>query len=238
METKPTKTRNWFLTINQEAECFNEVIAITKNYEKCQYSLILHDKDNEEQPHYHLCILFDNARTFDQLQKKYRGAHIEIMESKYSAFRYLLHLDDTDKYQYEKSELIERGNNVEYYSTHDEYIKLDTESLLENIENGTIKTFIDSVRLFGVKQATTYRNTINQLLQEKDLLQLSYLSKTEADKLTYQLHSYENIIEVQSERINDMTCEIDNLELTNNKLLLRIRQLEQYEKIIMERGLL
>jgi hypothetical protein len=240
MEVKVNKARNWFLTINENAECFSKVKELCSNIEKCQYSLILHDKDNEEQPHFHVCILYENARTFEQVQKKFYGAHIELMESKYKSFRYLLHLDDTDKYQYDISEVIERGNNVSYYSTHDEYIKLDTESVLENISNGTIRDFYDAVKLFGIKQATTYRNAINELLASK--IEKSYTSEIEVMRLNTRIADLEEETFELSEVIAKQLKHIDDLNNINHSLMIKyketLNQLLEYQKMISERGLL
>lgn len=238
MERKVNKVRNWFLTINQEAECFNEVKTILANYEKAEFSAILHDKDNAEQPHWHVCILFKNARTFETMQNTFKGAHIEVMESKYNCFRYLLHLDDKDKYQYNISEVFERGNNTEYYIEHDEYIKLDTESLIEHIKNGEVRSFYDAVMVFGLKQCTVYRNSINQILEEKRFIGCTYTSEEEVNKLTYLLTMKDESIEALSNRIEEEEKRIQDLESINNQLLKRIRQLEDYEKYVKERGLI
>ena len=234
MERKVNKVRNWFLTINQEAECFNEVKTILANYEKAEFSAILHDKDNTEQPHWHVCILFKNARTFETMQNTFKGAHIEVMESKYNCFRYLLHLDDKDKYQYDISEVFERGNNTEYYIEHDEYIKLDTESLVQYIKNGEVRTFYDAVMVFGLKQCTTYRNSINQLLEEKRLMGLQYTTEEEVYRLqceiNEQFHHIENlsrmVAELRTEN-NELNESITSLLKQRNQLL---KQLEQYDK--------
>lgn len=238
MERKVNKVRNWFLTINQEAECFNEVKTILANYEKAEFSAILHDKDNAEQPHWHVCILFKNARTFETMQNTFKGAHIEVMESKYNCFRYLLHLDDKDKFQYDIKEVFERGNNTEYYIEHDEYIKLDTESLIEHIKNGEVRTFYDAVMVFGLKQCTTYRNSINQILEERRFIGCIYTTEDEVNRLRYSLTMKDESIEALSNRIEDEKKRIQDLESINNQLLKRIRQLEEYEKIIKERGLI
>ena len=103
---KEFKTRNWFITINQNAECFSKTLEILKGIPNLNYACILHDKDNEEQPHYHVCLMFDNARTFKTIQKKFSGAHIEVMESKFLSFRYLTHKDNPEKFQYPQSRCI------------------------------------------------------------------------------------------------------------------------------------
>ena len=50
---KEQRTRNWFFTINKEASCFTKLKAILVNNGSTfkHYADIVHDKDNEEQPH-------------------------------------------------------------------------------------------------------------------------------------------------------------------------------------------
>lgn len=234
MEKIINKTRNWFLTINEGAECFLKVKELLESYENAEYSAILHDKDNEEQPHYHVCLLFKNARTFEQLQKKFVGAHIEIMESKYKTFRYLLHLDDTDKFQYDISEVFQRGNNVQYYIQHDEYIKLDTESVLENIQNGTITNILDAVKVFGIKQTNMYRNILKELLEFADLRQ-NVVTIDEYRLLEMRFRDVDNLNDDLVSKLADLRLENENLITINNKLLSQVRE---YEKMLKERGLL
>lgn len=228
MNTQKIRTRNWFLTINQNAECFNSVRELVESYNKCEYALILHDKDNEEQPHYHLCIMFDNARIFEHLQKKFVGAHIEQMESKYKCFRYLLHLDDKEKYQYELSEVLQRGNCVEYYITHDEYIKLDTESVLENIANGNITCLLDAVKLFGIKQTNLYKNIIVELINSREL-EKNVVSKDDYLRLSYELEYQQHLYDDICENLVSLRLENDKLTEINNKLLVQIREYEKWK---------
>lgn len=96
-----SKTRNWFLTINESAEVYPIIKEVLKGIEKLEYALILHNQDNEEQPHYHAVLKYENARSFEQIKKTFPGSHCEQVESMYATCRYLLHLDDKDKYQYQ-----------------------------------------------------------------------------------------------------------------------------------------
>lgn len=180
MAKKTTKTRKWFLTINQEAECFPVVKDILKNTDNLNYSMMLHDKDNEEQPHYHLVLEYVNARTFEAVHQKFTGAHIEQVEFMYKVCRYLLHLDDTDKYQYPIEELFTNCNSVEYYIENDEFQKLEQESLMDNISDGTIYNLSTAIKVYGLKQVNFYRNMILTLIEENKTTSL------EARKINYE----------------------------------------------------
>ena len=75
---------------------------------------ILHDKDvssngTPKKPHYHIMILFDNPRspnTIQSLCSKCGGnGHLEELVSRRGYARYLCHMDDPDKHQYDTTEV-------------------------------------------------------------------------------------------------------------------------------------
>lgn len=230
-----TKTRNWFITINQNAECFPFVLDLIKSIEKLQYSVIYHDKENEEQPHYHAFLCFENARTFQTIQNKFQGAHIEIVSSKYLTSRYLLHLDNPEKYQYSLNDLITNCNQVEYYSNHNEYDKLDTESLLSAISDGVVFDTFSAIKKFGLKQVNLYRNTIKEVIQElrldKDIDKAFELGRSEGFEDGYQNGCNDRIqlveeIEFLKETINIYKYKYDRA----NKI---IEEYEQNHKLFL-----
>lgn len=161
---KEIRTRNWFITINQNAECFSEFKERITCINKLTFAYILHDKDNQEQPHYHCVLKYEDAKTFGMIQKHFAGAHIEPAESMYKCCRYLIHLDDSDKFQYSSSEVVDTQNLFGYFVQHDDHLKLDEFTLIENVENGSITNIVDAIKLFGLKQVNLYRNTINDVL--------------------------------------------------------------------------
>lgn len=161
---KELRTRNWFITINQNAECFADFKEKITCINKLTFAYILHDKDIQTEPHYHCVLKYEDAKTFGMIQKHFNGAHIEQVESMYKCCRYLIHLDDPDKFQYSASEVVDTQNLFGYYVNHDDHLKLDEVTLLENIENGNISNIIDAIKLFGLKQVNIYRNTINEVL--------------------------------------------------------------------------
>lgn len=221
-EKNPSKSRKWFLTINEESECYKYIGEILCETENVNYSLMLHDKDNEEQPHYHLVLNYKNARTFEQIQKKFLGAHIELLASMYLSCRYLLHLDDKDKHQYDLSELITNCNEVEYYIKNDEFYKLDVETLFECIESGEVYNISSAIRKFGIRQVNIHRNLIVEVIKEKDF-------ETKADKQND--NTYEVAYSVAQTDLYSMMeplqNEIDRLHQQELLLNRRIQQLEE-----------
>lgn len=99
-----TKKRNWFLTVNEGAECYSDFENLLYKFcvnGKSDYALIQHTpevkKDLEgniiEKPfHYHAVLVCENPRYFSSISKSFKGAHIEPCFSLSSVSEYLLHI--------------------------------------------------------------------------------------------------------------------------------------------------
>lgn len=164
IKEKEIRTRNWFITINHNAECFVDFKERVTVINKLSFAYILHDKDIQVEPHYHCVLKYQDAKTFGMIQKHFPGAHIEPAESMFKCCRYLIHLDDPDKFQYSVSEVADNENLFGYFVQHDDHLKLDEITLIENVENGNVTNIVDAIKLFGLKQVNLYRNTINEVL--------------------------------------------------------------------------
>lgn len=127
------RIRNWFIEVNENAECFEKVQSIVESMNGVKlYALIRHDKDTKletsidpqtgeakedwkvQKPHWHLCLELENGCTFSAIQKRLKGAHIEPMEARKSAYLYLTHESPNSKgikYQYAFTDII--SNNAE-----------------------------------------------------------------------------------------------------------------------------
>lgn len=75
---------------------------------------ILHDKDvgsdgMPKKPHYHVMVLFDNPRSLSTVQSLCSrcggNGHLEEIVSRRGYARYLCHMDDPDKHQYDTTEV-------------------------------------------------------------------------------------------------------------------------------------
>lgn len=107
------RTRSYFLTINKNAECFDKIEdLVTKSVgTEDNFAYILHDKDTKEtgeevEPHYHLLLVFKNARSFEAIQRVFKSAHIEATMNVVSAVNYLIHNGKPNKYSYDKSAIV------------------------------------------------------------------------------------------------------------------------------------
>lgn len=89
---------------------FKSVLAATG--QKIFY--ILHNNDiledgTPKKPHYHVMIMYENQRSQNTVIKLCKSCggngHIEILDSAKGYARYLLHMDNPEKYQYNVSEI-------------------------------------------------------------------------------------------------------------------------------------
>ena len=200
---KEQRNRNWFLTINQEADCYGKLRSIMIDNASTfkHYAYIKHDKDNEEQPHFHLCLEYKNARTFTQVKAMFEGSHVEEMEYKNMSYQYLIHKNDPQKYQYEIDNVITLEKDyLMLMLNNNEYDKLDTTTLIEAINSG-IHTYTELILKFGLNQVNMYHNLINKLFNEQFEKQLEFknneikrLEQSNRDLFNY-LTSLYNVLE-------------------------------------------
>ena len=165
-----TRARTFFITINQTAQCFSELTTCLPNICKQTdfFAYVMHDKDVTEQgelkkPHFHLVLKFENARTFESIQKKLLGAHIETSNNFTAICQYLIHLNDTTKHQYAQEEVI--TNNIDLLNhelSKKNYEKFDPNELYRYAQEG-YDTKLKLFKRFGA-QIQGYLNLINQLL--------------------------------------------------------------------------
>lgn len=160
------RSRKWFITINDGAECWHKFRDIVKDLTRCKYAYIIHDK--EDNLHCHIVLNFDNARTFESLLNTFTGAHIEECRYFNMSIRYLVHQDDNEKYQYNIDDIVSNYSNaiLREFMNCDEYVHLDTESLLLAINDGSVRSITEAVKMWGINQVNTKRSLIDTLIKE------------------------------------------------------------------------
>lgn len=128
------KSRNWTIVLYPEDETHVQALEAIKN--QFSYAYILHDKDKYEKDemdentkelkhkkgepkkeHWHVLITFPNPRTENTIKEIIGNDKIHIEKSSfYQMARYLIHLDNPNKYQYKsqdiKTNMAERINNA------------------------------------------------------------------------------------------------------------------------------
>lgn len=124
-----------------------------------EYAYILHDKDKrlnadtgeieDKKPHYHLYIHFISQPSKDTIINILGSCIYQSVKNKRSLFRYFLHLDDSDKAQYNKDSIISNFPLENYlnYKSNDDF---EVESLKKIFE------FIQSPDYHGLPSLTTF----------------------------------------------------------------------------------
>lgn len=129
----------------------------------------LHDKDKvadteDKKPHHHVMVMFDGKKSQAQLQtildsvggviyRNKQGDPIEI-QNKVSAARYLCHMDDPQKYQYDRNDVICIGG-----ADYDAIIQrsADYERTIEEMID-----FVENHDVISLRQLTYYAKLHNR----------------------------------------------------------------------------
>lgn len=143
-----TRTRNWTLIVYPESakEDWQEYLEDLG----CGVAISpLHDKDKNKdgttkKPHYHVIIAFDSVKSYEQVDKIVKG--IPSLEGKHAstipqeiqsikgAVRYLIHLDNKNKVQYNQEDIrCYGGFDVTRYIQNDEDKDKEEESKIKEV---------------------------------------------------------------------------------------------------------
>lgn len=106
------RTRNFATVVYPESAPTNWQEVLTQQFIPCFISP-LHDKDVNptgelKKAHYHVLLTFDGVKTLDQakeITQSINGVGCEIVNSLRGYARYLCHLDNPEKYQYNQNEV-------------------------------------------------------------------------------------------------------------------------------------
>ena len=109
---KTSRTRNFACVVYPESAVENWPELLTEQFVPAFISP-LHDEDinptgEKKKPHYHVIIMFDSVKTTEQAKaifEKIGGVGCEVVQSIRGYARYLCHLDNPEKHQYDVSEV-------------------------------------------------------------------------------------------------------------------------------------
>ena len=191
------KYRDFFITINQDADCYQDVEEIVKN--QCNYKLfglITHDKDEiidketgehkgHKPTHKHLMIELANPISFQSMQKRFPGSHIDIPKYKKSAYQYLIHNSPRskgEKYEYSLTEVITNNPGELKIVIESETFELFYENQFINyIADGT-RTPYQFAKRFGLNAYRQYWKPYSDMLAQ---LETDPVMKHDLEKIVY-----------------------------------------------------
>ena len=121
--------RNIELILYKESDLL-EKLDILNNFKQIEWAYILHDKDVGVKSHYHLRIFCKDKKSLSSWSKILNCEihDIEILQYKKLSIRYLIHLDNKEKYQYDKEQIFSNFNLDHYLE-----IKIDEQMQVEKI---------------------------------------------------------------------------------------------------------
>lgn len=120
---KDERTRNWTFVVYPESapEDWREIID---DLHVPWIESPLHDKDVNpdgeiKKPHWHVMIMFSSNKSYNQIREitmKLRSPNPQKVANAKGMVRYFAHLDNPEKFQYDKTEIIEHaGADVSPY---------------------------------------------------------------------------------------------------------------------------
>lgn len=176
MGSNSPKFRDYFITINEGAPCYENALQIVKELNVKLYAFIIHDKDIQldengavlgpKKKHVHIMVEVENPISFQAMQKRFQGAHIEVPKYKKSAYQYLIHNLPTarEKYQYPLEDIISNDIAAIKYIIESETFELFQENkFLVYIAEGT-RTPYQFVKRFGLNVYKQYWNAYKDML--------------------------------------------------------------------------
>lgn len=202
MASNSPKYRDYFITINKGAPCYDNALEIVKELNYKLYALIVHDKDvlidtdggiTPKQEHKHLIFELKNPVSFNKMQERFKGAHIVIPKYKKSAYQYLVHNSPNskgEKYQYSLNDIITNDAvQIEYIIKTEESELFKQNQFLLYIAEGT-RTAYQFVKRFGMdayKQYwRPYLEMLNSLKEDREMQQdLEALQKKLEEELPF-----------------------------------------------------
>lgn len=177
MATNSPKYRDFFITINKGAECYEDALEIVKELNYKLYALILHDKDTiidedgtlkQKSEHKHLMFELKNPVSFNKMQERFKGAHIIVPKYKKSAYQYLVHNSPNskgEKYQYSLDEIITNDKQqIEYIIETEDSELFRQNKFLVYIAEGT-RTAYQFVKRFGLDAYKQYWKPYEDMLR-------------------------------------------------------------------------
>lgn len=159
--TKNNKKRNWAFVVYPESLPDNWIDQLRMTGLKAVISP-LHDKDvnpdgTTKKPHYHVIVVYSGPTSYNVVKSvavdQLNGASPIPLEAVRGYYRYLTHMDNPEKYQYSKSDLIHlNGFDIRDYS-----------ELTSSEKDEIKKRLIELINEYGVIEYSTFVNLVMSL---------------------------------------------------------------------------
>lgn len=133
-EIEEKRYRHFMILLYPEWSNFNDILQDIKGSFK-NYAYIKHMPEEEEKKeHFHLILSLDNPRSEQSLSKRLEidKRFVRHIKSLRGSCRYLIHMDNEDKYQYDLTNVIVSNSfKSTYFKSFDDL--LSDEEILDNI---------------------------------------------------------------------------------------------------------
>lgn len=158
---KSKRTRNWACVVYPDSTV-DDWIKILEEFHVPFLVSPLHDNDvsadgQPKKPHYHLLLCFDSVKTSDQAQEIFNsvnGVGIEKVSSLRGYARYLCHLDDPDKAQY---------NPNDVYAFREDYATLISLPTDKYDSIAAMIDFVDREQIISYAALLRYAKSYNEI---------------------------------------------------------------------------
>lgn len=177
MASNSPKYRDYFITINKSANSYENALEIIKDLNIKLYAFIVHDKDyivnddgttTKKPEHKHIMLEVKNPISFENMSKRFEGAHIEVPKYKKSAYQYLIHNrpNARDKYQYSLNDIITNDLSQVKYIIEAETSELFYQNKFLNYIAEGVKTPYQFMKRFGMDAYKQYWKPYNEMLNQ------------------------------------------------------------------------
>ena len=159
--------------ILQFSEILDTLKAICEEYYLIRHYADLNDNGELKREHYHAVIrLSKRIRKMTLINLLAQALNInvnmiscDILYNKRSAVRYLIHLDNPEKYQYEELNIFNNCDGDLFNILHYDISNLDTEQLIDIVKNCK-GAKLEIMRVLGLKTYNQYWRMIEIIIRE------------------------------------------------------------------------
>lgn len=205
MLDKSKRTRNFGCVVYPESAPDNWLELLAEHKVPALVSP-LHDRDVDPQdqpkkPHFHVILMFEGPKTIEQAKEIFDpigGVGCEIIKSIRGYARYLCHLDNPEKYQYDEDKIIQLygADYKEICELRSDKYKVITE-ILEFIDQEDICSYYDLLRYARTHEPSWFRSLLdNSTFVVKEYIKSRYWVKKEKSvkEMELQLKRMDNLI--------------------------------------------